>query len=305
MNIDVYILTSSDVYRAERAVRSVWESDRGKYDINVVVMVNSTKSNHYKLVKDAVGKFATVVKSESNGKPGKGKNAVLDHARACSQADYIFCMDGDDFLYPWAWHALDPLITDVALRPDVIGLMSQDVLDQMEPINLNSWDNHQPNLSVTNPRDMIVGKDFDLWNTWSIDRLILLNTSVLEILPRFPEDMEIYEDWVMTAMLTKMWEKGEVYYKRINNSCIYCYDSQNSSESACSLFYKDPELAQFNMDKFWRYIKGLAPVRYSEVPFTTLPFMVDRDAKEIFIRDLHQSPVVQDSQSPPKVSSSF
>jgi tetratricopeptide (TPR) repeat protein len=67
-----------------------------------VVIVNTLKEGYYGEVctrlKDKYN-FTNVIQTESNGKPGKGHNSVLEYFRNCEEYDWLMPIDGDDMLY--------------------------------------------------------------------------------------------------------------------------------------------------------------------------------------------------------------
>ena len=88
-----YILTSRNLPCLKRHFHSVPKK-------HTTVVVNTTDQEYERAASEWCfeNKINCVV-TESNGKPGKGKNAVLDHFLDSSY-DYMVQIDGDDFLQP-------------------------------------------------------------------------------------------------------------------------------------------------------------------------------------------------------------
>ena len=70
-----------------------------KYSYTVRVIVNSTDQGHYTDVRAIVPASVSVVRTESNGRPGKGHNSVLENFRSSPGYKYCVLVDGDDFLF--------------------------------------------------------------------------------------------------------------------------------------------------------------------------------------------------------------
>ena len=88
-----YVLTSRELECLKRHFRSLPKE-------HTVVVINTTdKAYQQTAFQWCYDNKITAVITESNGKPGKGKNAVLDHFLD-SDYDYMVQIDGDDFLQP-------------------------------------------------------------------------------------------------------------------------------------------------------------------------------------------------------------
>jgi hypothetical protein len=97
----------------------------GAWAYTVRVVVNSTNEAHFAAVRAAVPASVSVVRTESNGRPGKGHNSVLETFRRSPEYAYLVMVDGDDFLYP---RALSRLEAYLAYEPDVLLLAFHDKL---------------------------------------------------------------------------------------------------------------------------------------------------------------------------------
>jgi hypothetical protein len=176
-------------------------------------------------------------------------------------------LDGDDFLYPSALALLMPLMTE---GYDLISGQASDHWDEGKMIL--SWGNQQPNNTVNHNRDIYKRHHYDLWNSFSIDRIYCMSREfIMDKMPKMEEDLDLYEDFLFTARVTKLEEFKEIKYCMVNSSYIYGYD--RSGDSQCSIFNTDRKLAQWNMDRFWEYTSQLLnPIKFSEVPFRKLQY---------------------------------
>ena len=73
-----------------------------------------------------------VFKTESNGKPGKGHNSNLAHFKKQKKYTLLLPLDGDDFLYPYAFHQLSKSI--LLKKPDILVLQGNDLLSYYNDI---------------------------------------------------------------------------------------------------------------------------------------------------------------------------
>jgi hypothetical protein len=88
-----YVLTSRNLKCLKRHFVSLPKQ-------HTTVIINTLDKEYESLVQDwCFREKINCVATESNGKPGKGKNAVLDHFLD-SDYDYMVQIDGDDFLQP-------------------------------------------------------------------------------------------------------------------------------------------------------------------------------------------------------------
>ena len=124
----VTILTSSQADLSALCYESVAASiagTGGAWAYTVRVVVNSTNEAHFAAVRAVVPASVAVVRTESNGRPGKGHNSVLETFRRSPEYAYLVMVDGDDFLYP---RALARLEAYLAYEPDVLLLAFHDKL---------------------------------------------------------------------------------------------------------------------------------------------------------------------------------
>jgi len=96
------LLTNHKLDKLTRLVKSVKGFiPEDSIEIKPVIVVNTLNDDYYDEVKNAGFSF-DIVRTESNGKPGKGKNSCRD-LFLNSDADFMAQVDGDDWLYPtWA-----------------------------------------------------------------------------------------------------------------------------------------------------------------------------------------------------------
>ena len=126
------ILTSEDLPRLERCIKSLMQSEP-----DCLVVCNSTNSQFQIDAEKLCAKFPVkFVNTESNGKLGKGKNAVLEQFIK-TDYDYLFQVDGDDFVYPGAIKKVNDIINRHDF--DVLALTESEVWDGIDLHRINEW----------------------------------------------------------------------------------------------------------------------------------------------------------------------
>ena len=99
MKLFLALLTNHKLDKLKRLVKSVQlQYHENTIQVEPIIVVNTLNNDYYEEVKEANFPFK-VVRTESNGKPGRGKNSCYElfHQSDC---DFISIIDGDDFLYP-------------------------------------------------------------------------------------------------------------------------------------------------------------------------------------------------------------
>ena len=125
------ILTHHDLPRLERAIKSSKQQYRSQIQVETLVVVNTLKKDYEDKALDACARLEVdAIVTESDGKPGRGKNACLD-AFLKSNAQYLCQLDGDDFLYPtWGISISEHLRRIPGL--DVLGICPVDCIGSSE-----------------------------------------------------------------------------------------------------------------------------------------------------------------------------
>mgnify|MGYP001572732850 FL=1 len=223
------------------------------------VIINTLDKEYEKLVQDwCFREKINCVVTESNGKPGKGKNAVLDHFLD-SDYDYMVQIDGDDFLQPhgvnlytWVAHndapdgiqivysyAWNGGLEDLGYAPfpwddEFIEYMQQriekypETKAHLEYMYQNKaryealYTTHtQQNAKWNYPRDSIHYMD--------CARLIFYSRKLAGAV-RFREDLLIGEDSLLNYQVRDMAWKGQIKLNKVKDKVeqTYWYDLTNS-----------------------------------------------------------------------------
>ena len=100
-NILITIITSYNEYILFQTFLSIYGKITHIFNYTIVIIVNSINPQYYKDVCEKFKKYEIeIINTESNGKPGKGHNSVINYFKNNPKCDYLIPIDGDDFLYP-------------------------------------------------------------------------------------------------------------------------------------------------------------------------------------------------------------
>ena len=107
----VGILCSSNVRLLKESFLSVL-NQTGFDDYEIMIIVNTLNEEFYQDVmyefgKNNYTKLRKIIRTESNGSPGKGHNSVLKTFYRDYRYDNLIMLDGDDFLFPNAIHRIN------------------------------------------------------------------------------------------------------------------------------------------------------------------------------------------------------
>ena len=121
----VGILCSSNIPLLRESLNSVINQQNFD-DYHIFIIVNTLNEVFYQDVIREFGynkhdKLKKIIRTESNGFPGKGHNSVLDIFYKNYKYDYLIKLDGDDFLFPTAIERINNV--QVTENSDVISLL--------------------------------------------------------------------------------------------------------------------------------------------------------------------------------------
>jgi len=287
MKIMLCILTSSCTTRLARLVNNLKEIRPVKgVTLSPVIVVNCLKDSYFQEVLKLEIPLP-VVRTESNGKPGKGKNSCLDLFLS-SDCDFISQIDGDDILYPTYLESLADHIKRVP-NIDVLGTIPIDVLDR-DPnikghlISLNKgfyagvW-----GISLVPAHNGTAGpgeaKMFseDLPN--SVDFIIL--QSKKSALIKMDENIAVGEDHLYSYQLLAEHQKGNLSYYHTMSSDLFLVDktTEVSVQKTFPQIYSVDELKE----KTLKYVKRERS-SLLELPIIYKDLLLDQYSKEKWIR---------------------
>ena len=238
------LLTSNDIPKLSRLVKSVQGVIRiTPIEWEVVIVVNSIHERYYEDV-CALNLPFRVVNTESNGKPGRGKNACLDVFLE-SDCDYISQIDGDDFLYPSYLQSLWNHVNHYVYL-DVLGVVPCDCICDWELQSGHYWwvnDKYHASVwgtSMCAPNETMGPQESHLFTEdrpVSVDFIILQSRKSAQI--KMNEDIGNGEDHAYTYKLLSEHQKGNLCYFLSMSSDMYCIDRTTEGSAQKVHSYND------------------------------------------------------------------
>lgn len=280
-NILVTLLTSSGIKYLKESVNSILQQKHTNFQYNLVIIVNTLNDSYYDLVKKTFPNIE-IVRTKSNGKPGKGHNSVVQYFCDNPEYDYLIPIDGDDFLYPIALHQIERYICNY--NNDVIFLMYTDqITNTLNNVNI-------PHINLLN-------KCYLLWNfnhitdkQWYIDkgpnpfknkifdmntpgRLILLSRKMTQFNLYYQEDCKLYDDYYLFMQIFELSYTHNINIIKTGDNNIYLYNKIINTSASYNFKIDDKE----NEEKAFRtlvnntnfsFIKdwNLAKIPHKQIP---------------------------------------
>jgi len=287
MRLMTTLLTSNDIPKLERIIRSVQGVIRiTPIEWEVVIVVNSIHEGYYEKVLELDQPFR-VVNSESNGKPGKGKNACLDVFLE-SDNDYVSQLDGDDFLYP---SYLQSLHNHLKHYPciDVLGAIPCDSILDWELKSGHHWqvnDNYYASVWGTSmcapsqPPGPGVGHLFTEDRPVSIDFIILQSRKSAKI--KMNEDIGNGEDHAYTYKLLGEHQKGNICYFLSMSSDLYCID--RTTEGSAQKMHSYDDYLEPMREEALRHVSHWRSSPY-ELPVIYKKLLMNQHQKEYWLNN--------------------
>ena len=248
----VAILTSGKLEKLQRCIDSallqVEHSD-------VVVIINTLDKQYENLASllAAENGIKSVI-TESNGKPGKGKNSLINYFLS-TDFTHVIPVDGDDFLFPLAATKLSELIHTT--KADVIGLIDGLVLmdDNQLPIEVG-LQTEEYIAKVLRYMDHKHRKMFNLYlarirrvsNEYGniFNRFMILSRNAAAAM-MYDEELSGAEDIKQGLHLKLLHHAGMLKYILVRSENIYLYDMSDESLLFSVFFKANPnnELTRF------------------------------------------------------------
>jgi len=268
----VGILCSSNVRLLKESFLSVINQN-GFDDYEIMIIVNTLDEGFYQDVmyefgKNNYAKLRKIIRTESNGSPGKGHNSVLKTFYKDYRYDNLIMLDGDDFLFPNAIQRINNV--RIAENSDVISLYGNTKI-VTNRANYNKLKNQQDcSISTYNLQfhyNVEQCKNItSLTNEFNTTlatpgRLICINRKLLsKYIQLYDERMYIYDDFMTTVLLYKEDKNPQFNITHLSDSYIYLYNAVN--EDSVSYKYTDEtnydkndnkykqDLIQIHLDKY-------------------------------------------------------
>ena len=253
MQLLIGILTSEKIDKLERCIKSVLTQVD---PANVVIVINSLDEKYQNLAVHLSAKYGLKsVVTESNGRPGKGKNSLLAHFMN-SAFTHIVPVDGDDILLPNAIEKLTAIINDK--NPDILGLIDGLVLLNDEIIPVEDWQKHE--IYFKRGFDNIDPKNYKKFNLHiakirrtsieygnMFNRFVVISRKAASYI-NYDEELAGAEDIKQGLLLKLIHLEGKINYMLLSNQDIYLYDVTDEGVFFNTLCKSDPST---ELKRFW------------------------------------------------------
>tara|TARA_B110000305_G_scaffold133058_1_gene148556 strand:+ start:1106 stop:2005 length:900 start_codon:yes stop_codon:yes gene_type:complete len=286
MKLMLCLLTSGNISRLNRLVDNTANEliDNGFFELFPIIVVNTLSDIYYQEV--LAQKFPyPVVRTQSNGYPGKGKNSCFDLFLS-SDCDYLTQFDGDDILYPTYLLSLEKHLKHYG-NIDVLGLIPVDVLDTKQPaghgfpvaegVYGGVWGTSQ-----CSTRDFSgPGRNDALWDSelpMSIDFIILQSRKCAKV--KMDEILKVGEDHLYSLQLLGLHQKGELLYCQSMSSDLFVVD-RTTENSVQKQFPQRPEVKR--LKELARTVVKENRSSFNELPMIYKPLLLDQYQKEAWI----------------------
>lgn len=257
----VTLLTSSKFNYLKLAIECVEQQLSNNLDVTLIIVVNTLKEEYYQKVKEEI-KGHEVVRTESNGRPGKGHNSLFEVFRKGTW-DYLVPVDGDDFLYPTALRNIEQYIK---YKPDALIFPYCDSIKELYPENNLSFPikqkfylYHRHFLSRKKVKSLWLDTNLSpfkkgVGGTNAGGRLCLISRKGLELNLHYGEDMKLFDDinpFLQLFEAATIQKDYNIFL--VNDYNIYLYNRLN--EDAASWHFK-PEHKKKEQENFSKSIEN-------------------------------------------------
>jgi hypothetical protein len=250
----VAILTSGKLEKLQRCIDSALLQVTSS---EIVVIINTLDEQYENLASALVEKNGLkYVITESNGSPGKGKNALIKYFLS-TDSTHVIPIDGDDYIYPDAISKLKELI--VSSNSDVLGLINglcklPDSLvtfpemfsssyylskfrENVDPKNSKRFDYHTQKI-----------REVSIEHNNFFNRFVIVSRNAAEKI-QYDEHLHAAEDVKQGLFLKLLHQEGTIKYSLIDRQDIYLYDRTNDE----SVMYTSAPRAnpRTEMTQFW------------------------------------------------------
>ena len=144
-----------------KAYKSIKNQIEHNIDYNIFIVVNSEDNTYYNCVCNIFNnEKVKIIQTESNGKPGKGHNSLINIFKNNQIYDYLLTIDGDDFLYPYGLHQLEKIMS---YNPDIIVGGNEDIISNFKELyNEENCDNLNYKYFCKLEPNIYTSKEFEL-----------------------------------------------------------------------------------------------------------------------------------------------
>lgn len=273
----VTILTSCEIEFLKLSVESILE--QMNYDnFEIYIVVNTLNELYFKQVLDYFSlnkhkKIVKIIRTESNGKPGKGHNSLLNIFKNTDKYEYLIILDGDDLLYPFALEK----INNIHNKNNFDILTFSGSTKFTKTFNINKSNNNNQfdiNIKYNFPEAVNITKiDKEFNNIIATPfRILCMNKKILKQYDKlYHEDMYCYDDYLCFLILYKLiLEKNkDINILNISDPYLHLYNNININ-SVSNTKYLDKDLILVKELKKELNINQLFCEKINIIPYNVL-----------------------------------
>lgn len=286
MKILLTLLTTHHIDKLERLVNNVINLNPVKdVELYPVIVVNTLKDSYYQEVLRKHFPYP-VIRTESNGRAGKGKNSCAE-LFLNSDCDFLSQIDGDDLLYPTY---LESLWNHISHYPslDVLGVIPCDFVKRRPNGAGHQFkvkDKYHGSLwgvSLCYPDWRTPGPGVGDWINHTLpksaDFIILQSKKSAKY--KIDENLPVGEDHLYGMKLLSLHQKGELQYFQTMSSDLYCIDA--TTEGSLQKQYSQADHVQEMKTKALEYLKRERS-SFNELPVIYKDLLMSHIEKEKWI----------------------
>jgi len=259
----VGILCSSNIPLLRESLNSVINQQNFD-DYHIFIIVNTLDEVFYQDVIREFGynkhdKLKKIIRTESNGFPGKGHNSVLDIFYKNYKYDYLIKLDGDDFLFPTAIERINNV--QVTENSDVISLLGNcSVINTGFNYSKEYKRDPDTNIRVMDYKIQMGFEIKEVGNIMQIDesintldggtpmRLLCLNRKILDKYKKlYNEDMFKCVDIEYCVIFYRELYEPNCKITHLTDPYVYLYNGIN--ENSVTTKHDDVEFAYYNDER--------------------------------------------------------
>ena len=260
----IIILTSVNEKLLKITYNSIIEQKNHNLNYNIIINVNSLNKDYYNdVLKEFENIDVEIIKTISNGKPGMGHNSCIDLFKNHKKYDYMILVDGDDFLYPYAFSQLEKCFMKYN-NLDMLMLKSTDKLKVISENNNDIFDINLNNNFIISSKTYVSHKLYP-WNIEHIKlsnfynnslctpfRLFLLHRNIFKHISNnlYHNECELYDDYLTFLYFVRLSNNKNLNCFIIPGKYIYLYNninhnSQTNNSSNNDLIYYEKLKSEF------------------------------------------------------------
>ena len=299
----VCILCSSNIKLVNESFKSVINQENFD-DYDIFIIVNTLNDEFYQDImyefnKNKYSKLKKIIRTESNGSPGKGHNSVLNIFYRDYKYENLIMLDGDDLLYPYALERIDK-VRNIE-KSDVIMLYGNTHVKTTHTIynktnydSVNHIHNYDLQLKYQVHEHSNIYKIHEDYNNILVtpSRLIYTNRQILSTYAKlYDELMYVYDDFLTFLIMYK--ERNNPLYNitHLSDPYIYFYNAINVD----SVSYMENDLCNENDNKLKKqlistYVNGYNVTDISIKPYNTI---INDTISTIEMCDFHKQSILK------------